>query len=199
MAIEVKANAATAKKALKKLADAVENINPELEEIGDRLADETQARFLRQQSPTGRPWKRSKLAKKQNRKTLIKSKWLLESIRAIVSDGELQVGTDVWYGRLHQQGYKASQKRQKRKKKTTIRIPGIPSDGARIRLGTLTPNPAQRIRSVVPSRKRVQFKKARRAQPRTTKVPARKYLGISANDRKAMREIIRARAERAWV
>ena len=128
MAIEVKANAAAVKKALKRLVDQISDPDPVLEEIGDRLVDSTKIRFLRQVSPTGRPWKRSKLARKERRKTLIRSKWLLESIKSIVSDGELQQGTGclVWAvasGRIQgqQQTSETEEKNKDQHSRTSVR------------------------------------------------------------------------------
>ena len=82
----------------------IENPGPILEEVGGVLRKTTISRFYAQTSPTGRRWKPSKAAKKKRRQTLVRTGALRDSFRVVESGGKVEVGTDIWYARIHQKG-----------------------------------------------------------------------------------------------
>ena len=183
MTVEVEARAAGMLKRLKKLQGAIEDPAPILEDIGDVLRKATVSRFYSQTSPTGRRWKKSKAAKRKRRPTLVRTGDLRESFRATIHGGQLMVGTDIWYARIHQQGgpIDAEYKRRRGSKGTGIsfrppRLPRAPS------LDPSASSAARLAKSALRSRRRVKARKVR--------LPARKFLGVSKRDRKRTTEIL---------
>ena len=70
---------AAAQKRLKALAATIDDTDPILDAVGERLRKSTVSRFYSRTSPTGRPWKRSK---KKKGKTLVRTGFLRDSITA---------------------------------------------------------------------------------------------------------------------
>ena len=69
--LEVQLQDLDASSALRKLAEACEDLRKPLESIGGHLRTSTNLRFLNQVDPDGQPWKPSKRARKLGGKTLI--------------------------------------------------------------------------------------------------------------------------------
>ena len=89
---------------LKLLRQATRDLRPFYADLAPQMVQSTRDRFRDQKAPTGREWKESKLAKRQKRKTLIKTGRLMHSIEATFDKRNMQVGTDVKYGHFFQQG-----------------------------------------------------------------------------------------------
>lgn len=73
---------------------------PLLDEIGASLVTSTQIRFERGQGPDGKPWKPSA----RGGQTLVDTGRLLGSVTHRVSGRQVEVGTNVLYGAIHQFG-----------------------------------------------------------------------------------------------
>ena len=123
--VEIEPRMAAAIKRLKKLEGLVEDPKPILQDVGDVLRKTTISRFYSQTSPTGKRWKSSKAARKKRRLTLVRTGALRDSIRTVVSGGKVEVGTDVYYARIHQQGGRIDAK-YRRKGSRTIILQGPP-------------------------------------------------------------------------
>lgn len=182
--LEVQPRAAVLIKRLKALEGRIENPEPILESVGDTLRKTTVSRFFSQTSPTGRRWKPSKAARREKRPTLIRTKRLLSSFRAVVSRGKLEVGTDVWYARILQSGgaIDATYRQRSGKAKASISRLRLPSPGT---------TSAQKLARAALKRQR------RRAKPRHVKLPARRFLGTSKTDRRRTTKILLAGLEEA--
>ena len=168
--------AATIKR-LKKLQGRIEDTGPILEEIGDVLRKTTISRFYAQTSPTGRRWKRSKAAKKKRRLTLVKTGDLRDSFRVVMSRGRVEVGTDIWYARIHQQGGPIDAEYKRKSGKTgSLKLPS---------LGNLKPGASSAAKLAQSA-----FRRQRRQKARQVKLPARKFLGVSKRDRKRTTQIL---------
>ena len=102
--IEIESKAAAVIKKLKKLESVIEDSEPTLSEVGKDLAGRSRSRFYSGTSPTGKRWRPSKLARKRRRKTLVDTGYLRDSITSKIGSGEVAIGTDAWYGRIHQKG-----------------------------------------------------------------------------------------------
>ena len=180
----IEPRAAAAQKRLKKLAATIEDSDPILEQIGDRLRKNTVQRFHKGVSPTGRPWKRSKASRKRGGRTLVRTGRLRDSIRAVVNRGQLQVGTDVWYAIIAQQGGQID---------AQYKFKPTRGGGGGLRgLGDL-PN----LPSLIRKTRRAAFKSARPRKARNVRLPARRFLGVSKKDRADMTKIIKAALEEA--
>ena len=168
--------AATIKR-LKKLQGKIENPAPILEEVGDVLRKTTISRFYAQTSPTGRRWKRSKAARRKRRLTLVRTGDLRDSFRVVLSRGRVEVGTDIYYARIHQQGGPIDAEYKRKSGKTaSLKLPS---------LGSLKPG-ASSAAKLAQSALRSQ----RRQKARKVKLPARKFLGVSKRDRKRTTQIL---------
>ena len=178
--LEIEPRAATLIKRLKKLEGAVENPAPILSEIGDVLRKSTVSRFYSQTSPTGRRWKPSKAAKRKRRLTLVRTGDLRDSIRVAMSAGRVEVGTDIWYARIHQQGGPIdAQYKRKSGRTATPRLP---------RLGSLTPNASSALKLAQSALRRRRIRGRHKA--RNVRLPARRFLGVSKRDRKRTTQIL---------
>ena len=104
--VEVEARMAAVLRRLEKVQKAVKDPDPILDDIGDVLRKGMISRFYSQVSPTGKRWKPSKAARRARRRTLVDTAALRDRLEVTGQDGKLFVGTDVWYGRLHQEGGK---------------------------------------------------------------------------------------------
>ena len=182
----IEARAAAAQKRLKKVAAAVENIDPTLGDIGDQLVKNVVGRFFKKAGPTGRPWKRSKRSGRRGRTTLVDSGALRDSISAVVKDGQLQVGTNIWYAHFHQQGGQIDAAYRQRTGS---------SRGAGVSLRALSSGiSAERLaRAAARGAKR----NAKPGKVRRVKLPRRPFLGVSKKDRADMTKIIKAALEEA--
>ena len=170
--------AATIKR-LKKLQDRIEDPAPILQEVGDTLRKTTVSRFFAQTSPTGKRWKRSKAARRKRRLTLVRTGDLRDSFRVVQSGGKVEVGTDLYYARIHQQGgpidakYKA---KGSSRGSASFKLPSLPN---------LKPGASSAVKLA-----RSAFQRQRRKTARNVKLPARKFLGVSKRDRKRTTKIL---------
>ena len=168
--------AATIKR-LKRLQGKIEDTGPILEEIGDVLRKSTISRFYAQTSPTGRRWKRSKAAKKKRRLTLVRTGDLRDSFRVVQSGGKVEVGTDLYYARIHQKGGPIDAEYKRKSGKTSsFKLPSF---------GDLTPGASSAAKLAQSA-----FRRQRRKTARKVKLPARKFLGVSKRDRKRTTQIL---------
>ena len=178
--VTVEPRAAAMIKRLKKLQSKIEDTGPILEEIGDVLRKSTISRFYSQTSPTGRRWKRSKAAARRvrgRRLTLVRTGDLRDSFRVVLSRGRVEVGTDIYYARIHQQGGPIDAEYKRKSGKTaSLKLP---------RLGSLKPG-ASSAAKLAQSALRSQ----RRQKARNLRLPARKFLGVSKRDRKRTTQIL---------
>ena len=189
MTIQVEARAGAAKRRLKKLLEAVGDTRPVLGEIGEELRESTKARFIRGETPTGRPWKRSKAAKKGKRKTLVRTGILRDSIQdRVTQSGELHVGTDVYYAALHQQGGVADAEfKQRRQAKSSQSVFRQAVSAASL----------SSLDQLAASATRRNFRVEKRRKARRVRLPKRQFLGISAANRRSIAALIERHLEAA--
>ena len=102
--IHIEAKAKVIQKKFQRLQKRNQDMREVFADIAPKMVTTTQLRFKQQQNPTGRFWKKSKAARKENRKTLIRTGNLMRSIEATYDKREIQVGTDVKYGHFFQVG-----------------------------------------------------------------------------------------------
>jgi phage virion morphogenesis protein len=109
--IEIVVDDAEVKASLKRLAEKTSDFGPAMKDIGEYLVRSTDERFDAQHDPSGAPWAPlapSTLARKKGSKILIETSRLRDSIHYQAGEDEVQVGTDVVYGAIHQFGGKAA-------------------------------------------------------------------------------------------
>ena len=191
-------------KRLKALQGAIENPAPILEEIGDVLRKSTVSRFYSKTSPTGRQWKRTKRRRAafrdgrvQRGSTLVLTGDLRESIRAVVSGGSVAVGTDIWYGRLHQEGGRLDARYRLRAKSGAGSVGRMTVNPANIsRLIRMANNPG---RPGAAARQALSALggKSRALKQRRVRIPPRKFLGVSKRDRKRTTQILMDKLQEA--
>lgn len=87
-------------KTLNKLSDP----RPFLEELGKLERSEVDLRFRFGEDPTGKPWKPSLRAERENGQTLVKLGDLRRSIDFAISGKKLFIGTNLSYAEQHQKG-----------------------------------------------------------------------------------------------
>ena len=175
--VEIEARAATVIKRLKKLEGVVEDPKPILQAVGDVLRKTTISRFFSQTSPTGKRWRPSKAARKKKRLTLVRSGALRASIRTAVSGGKVEIGTDVYYAKIHQQGGRIPAKYRRKSSRTSfLKVP---------RFGSLTPNASSAVKLAQSA-----LRRRSRQKDRQVKLPARRFLGVSKRDRKRTTKIL---------
>ena len=195
--VEVEPRAAALLKRLKKLEGAIENPAPILEEIGEVLRKSTVSRFYSQTSPTGRRWRQLKRPRykpalgKRSRIALVYRGDLRDSIRAVTTSGRLEVGTDIWYGRLHQEGGRLDSRYRVRAKYRGEGIGRFTANPANIaRLIKLAANPNQATGAAARQTLANLGGKGRAAKQRRVYIPPRKFLGVSKRDRKRTTQIL---------
>ena len=181
--IQVRSSTKTVNRALKKLREETADLEPTLDQIGKAIVEHTVKRFDRQRTPTGKPWKRSKLARKQRRKTLIKSGRLKKSIEYQADKDTLSVGTDVPYAHVHQLGaYVKIKPRNDRYGGLTLSV------NVRVGAGGV---------SKVRLKSRRKYQGSNPNKRRKYRIDRRAFLGIGKMDRLAIRETIKKTIEAA--
>lgn len=115
-----------------------------MENIGGIFRDETLRNFDREQAPDGSKWKKSRRAKSQGGQTLRDTSVLRNSINyRVTSDTEVEIGTNVPYGPVHQYGAVVNAKTSKYlsfaiaggwAKKKSVTIPARPFIGINKRI-----------------------------------------------------------------
>lgn len=150
------------------------------EDIGEYLLRSVEDRFRAEKDPEGKPWAPLSSAYKRRKKgpkILTERGRLRGSITYRASHDRVEVGTNVKYGRIHQLGGKIKQKARTQ----------VLAFGKR---GFLSHRAAGRRKTAV----RVAFA---RLGERSFGIPARPYLGLSADDRSEIVAVIRDHLERA--
>ena len=177
-AVTVEPKMAAVLKRLKALQGAIEDPAPILEEVSGLMRASTISRFYSKTSPTGRLWKRSKRSRRKGRSTLVDSGALRDSIEATFQGDKLLIGTDVWYGRLHQEGGKidATYRRRPTSRKLRFSVRSIATAGGRSR----------KIKSII----RGLLRGSALGKARNVRLPPRKFLGASKRDRKRTTKIL---------
>lgn len=89
---------------LRALEAAGGNLRPALDEIGAVLETSTVERFETESGPDGGGWLPSRRAEEEGGQTLTDSARLRQSITRALSGDEVQVGTNLVYGAVHQFG-----------------------------------------------------------------------------------------------
>ena len=196
------AAAAQAALKLRKLQGQIENPEEILDEIGDRLRKSTISRFFSKTSPTGRVWKRTKRPRgRAGRRggTLVLTGALRDSITAVVSQGKVEIGTDIWYGRIHQEGGRLDARYRLRARKRGPGIGRLVPNAANIRKLISTAEGSGSDAAIAAARETLSLlggrKRARRQ--RRVRIPRRQFLGVSSRDRKRTTEILVERLKEA--
>ena len=104
---------------------------------------------------------------------------LRESFRVVQSAGKIEVGTDIYYARIHQQGGPIDAEYKTRGKagiSATFKLPT---------LSHLKPGASSAAKLAQSA-----FRRQRRKAARKVKLPARKFLGVSKRDRKRTTKIL---------
>lgn len=188
MTVQVQANAKVMLKRLKKIQGTIKNPEPILEALGDVFRRSIVQRFWKQRGPTGRPWKKSKAARKARRRTLVRTGDLRDSMRVVVSGDRLEIGTDIWYGRIHQVGGPIDAEYRRKSGKTTApKLPSLPTAFPTASSAEAIAKAALRLRTV----------RKRQSRARRVLLPARRFLGVSRRDRKNTLAIMIAAIEKA--
>ena len=176
--ITLKGIAAT-QTALKKLKAALSDRRPMLNDIGHALTKSVQDRFVAMQAPDGAPWKPlnpKTIQRKRNKQKILTERGLLRgSIHYELNGDTLEVGTDRKYGAIHQFGG----------------VVKIPARTQTVKVGTKGKNKGRFMKSKT---------KAAHAIERTftipahdVSIPARPFLGLSAEDEQAIQRIVEKR------
>jgi phage virion morphogenesis protein len=97
------------------------DLSPLMDRIGQALVSSTMERFETEQAPDGARWAPSLRARTEGGKTLTKSAVLRGSITHIFRGDQVEVGTNVLYAGIHQEGGTI---RPKRSGRLTFRLPG---------------------------------------------------------------------------
>lgn len=158
--------------ALDALGHAGEHLRPAFEDIGESLVASTQGRFERGVAPDGTPWLPSLRAKEQSGQTLVDTGRLKSSVTHQADDAGVTVGTNVAYAAIHQFGGQITRHAHSRQIYKRI-------DGRTGELGT---------RFV--KRNRSNFAQWVEVPEYTIDMPARPFLGLSADDERSVLEIL---------
>lgn len=186
---------------LQQLAERGEKPRAAMEEIGFYVIGATRRNFDTQTAPDGKRWtplKRATIRNKKKRKDRILEESLLlrDSVRHQADDNSVTVGTNVIYGRIHQLGgvidrmpYSIRLRLRTNKDGTLMRqrpdknFVGPQSRGYNQRLGRL---------AVFASRRAKSFREIKASVGAYRIVmPARPFLGLSAQDRGEVAQILR--------
>lgn len=91
----------------------IRRFGPFLKEIGKSLEASTKLRFNEGEDPQGQDWKPSQRVIKQGRgRTLVETGRLQKSISYVSDESEVNIGTDVPYAEIHQEGLDGIPKRE---------------------------------------------------------------------------------------
>ncbi len=167
--VTVEIDAAEVRDAFARLARLGRDFRPVMERIGSYLVSSTQLRFEDQKGPDGRPWKPSERARLQHGQTLRDTGRLMQSITYRATRRQVEVGTNVIYAPVHQFGAEIRPVRAK-----WLRFPAPGTD----------PDPTDHDSPHWRFAKRVY-------------VPPRPFLGIDADDRAEIVDIVEDAIERA--
>ena len=171
--VDVEAKMAAAMKRLKALQGAIEDPAPILDEISAGLKASARSRFYTKTSPTGRPWKATKRSRRKGRKSILVDRGLLrDSIEASIQGDKLYVGTDVWYGRVLQEGGKISATYRRRAVSRKLRFS--------VRSITTAAGRSRKIKSIIKGF----LRGGRLSKARNVRLPARKHRRATVSARR---------------
>lgn len=182
MEVEVEVLGADLKRQLDQLAGGMKNLRPALLSVGEYMLGQTEERFRNQKAPNGKSWKpvaSSYWRQKKVKKILTESSRLRRSIHYRASDDEVVIGTNVRYARIHQLGGE-------------IAFPALFRTAKR---GTKGKNKGRFMSGATKAKHAVDSSFTIPAH--TIKIPPRPFLGLSNDDEKAVREIIKEYVQRA--
>lgn len=80
------------------------DLSPLMDQIGNAMELTTHERFEGEHDPDGNPWKPSIRARTQGGKTLTKDGHLDNSVTHASSSDSVEIGSNLIYARIHQQG-----------------------------------------------------------------------------------------------
>lgn len=87
------------------LHHAVGDLSPALEDIGADLEQSTVMRFVTNIAPDGTPWAKSAAAIKRGSATLVEHRHLQDSIHFVLDGDAVEVGSNLVYAGVHQNGH----------------------------------------------------------------------------------------------
>ena len=181
--LQIEAKAAAVMKKLKKLGEVVDDPGPTLEKVGEKLAASTRRRFYTNKSPTGKPWRQSKRARKRHRRTLVDTGYLRDSITFKTGGKQVAIGTNVWYAPILQKGGRIDATYKRKSGRTRgASIPKVPNFSA-------SASSAQALLKSVQRRATRGARQAAKAA-RNVRLPARRFLGVSKKDRKNVTDVV---------
>lgn len=161
-------------RAMRRLQEVAGNLRPALVNIGELLVRSTEDRFRDQQDPEGSSWaplSAATLKRKKGNKILTESRRLRDSIVYHAAGDALQVGTNVVYAAVHQFGSGAEPAK-------------IPAHERLVKQAF-----GKQLRYPVWARVK--------GFSRQQNIPARPFLGVSADDREQILEILQDHIEMA--
>ena len=189
--IDVEARAAGTIKALKRAERELGNPDPILEAMGDVLAASVRRRFYTQTGPTGRRWRKSKAARREKRRTLLKTGLTRESFEAAVSGGVLRVGTELPHVERLQFGGRTKRDRKPKNPRRAARRVNVSNLRSAATPGL---NPAAVARDLAKWRGK---RTTRRKRPTGVYIRPWPILGFSTRDRRKARAIVTERMKAA--
>lgn len=157
----LKVDDADALAVLTRMVAVGEDLRPVLSDIGGELEGSTVKRFISNVAPDGTPWKASLRAEKTGTPTLVLTSNLRDSIHYVVEPNAVSIGSALVYAAVHQAGFDGEVVVSNHERRFTMVF------GRRI----------SGVTNVMP-------------HSRHMKMPARPYLGLSANDREAVVSIV---------
>lgn len=168
--------------ALERLNMAATDLSPAMRDLGEHVLRTTEDRFRSETGPDGKPWQRLSrryARRKRGSKILTESRRLRRSITYKADADGLKWGTNVKYAAIHQLGGEI-------KRKARSQVVAFSKKGR-----FLSRRAASKQKRGAVS---VKFTKTKAG---VTTMPARPYLGISDEDKKAAIRIMHRHLERA--
>lgn len=156
--IEVRVDDREIRHALRRLRGRLTHMRPVMDEIGQRMVTSTLHRFEVEAGPGGKPWQRSGRARREGGQTLTRTGRLRGSLTHSADDDSVEWGTNVEYAAIHQFGGR-----------TPARV--------------IRPRYARALRFRGPGG-RIVF--ARSVRHPGSLIPARPFLGLDDDDRRAV-------------
>jgi len=170
--IEIKTDDGEVIKTLARIERKGGNMAGALKIVGERMVRHTDDRFVRQRDPAGKRWaplRPATRARKHNPRILEERGHLRGSIRYQVDGNTLRVGTNVVYGPIHQLGGSINHRAH-----SEIFVRNRVAKGAH----------KGRFAKGTSAGRGFTFKEHK------TTIPAREYLGIGADDKKDILEVL---------
>lgn len=106
--ISIELDTSTIQEAIKRLSSVTQNMQPLMQDIGLKLAENTQERFRTNVGPDGKVWKPSERAQREGGRTLLDHGHLRDSITYAAANDQVEIGTNMVYAAIHQFGGKTS-------------------------------------------------------------------------------------------